>query len=38
MTLKTKEIYYQSGIKGFYKGLSLSLLLSLNGTLQMYAY
>ena len=35
---KTKEIYKQNGLKGFYKGLSLSILLSFNGTLQMYAY
>ena len=35
---KTKEIYRQLGMKGFLKGLSLSLLLSFSGVLQMYIY
>lgn len=35
---KTMEIYHQLGMKGFLKGLSLSLLLSFSGVLQMYIY
>lgn len=36
--LKTREIYQQSGYKGFTKGLGVSLLLSFNGVMQMYIY
>ena len=35
---KIKEIYKQNGMKGFSKGIQLSLLLSLSGMLQMYVY
>ena len=35
---KTLEIYHQLGMRGFLKGLSLSLLLSFSGVLQMYIY
>jgi solute carrier family 25 folate transporter 32 len=35
---KTKEIYIQNGIRGFGKGLMLSLILSLSGVIQMYIY
>ena len=38
VTQKIKEIYKQNRFGGFFKGLSLSLVLSLNGTLQMTAY
>ena len=33
-----KEINQQYGLRGFLKGLQLSLLLSLSGVLQMYSY
>ena len=35
---KTVEIYRQSGMRGFLKGIQLSLLLSFSGVLQMYVY
>ena len=35
---KAREIYHQNGIKGFSKGIQLSLLLSFSGMLQMYVY
>jgi solute carrier family 25 folate transporter 32 len=35
---KTKEIFAQSGVRGFGKGLMLSLILSFNGVIQMYIY
>lgn len=35
---KALEIYRQSGIKGFSKGLSLSLMLSFSGVLQIFIY
>lgn len=35
---KIREIYSQHGSKGFLKGLSLSLVLSFSGVLQMYIY
>jgi hypothetical protein len=33
-----KQIYKQSGVMGYSKGLGLSLLLSFSGVIQMYAY
>lgn len=33
-----KEIKHQYGVKGFLKGLQLSLILSFSGVLQMYSY
>jgi hypothetical protein len=33
-----KEIYRQDGVKGFLKGLQISLILSFSGVLQMYLY
>ena len=35
---KTREIFAQNGIKGFGKGLLLSLVLSFSGVVQMYFY
>lgn len=35
---KGLEIYRQSGLKGFLKGIQLSLLLSFSGVIQMYIY
>lgn len=35
---KTREIYSQNGMKGFAKGLLLSLILSFSGVIQMYIY
>lgn len=35
---QTKQVYQQSGIKGFLKGLGVSLVLSFSGVLQMYLY
>ena len=35
---KISQIYRQNGIRGFGKGLSLSLLLSFSGVVQMYIY
>ena len=35
---KVKEIYRQDGIRGFGKGLILSLILSFSGVIQMYIY
>lgn len=35
---KTKEIYHQNGMRGFGKGLMLSLVLSFSGVVQMYVY
>ena len=35
---QVKEIHGQNGIKGFLKGLQLSLVLSFSGVVQMYVY
>jgi hypothetical protein len=35
---KIKQIYQQNGVKGFLKGLGVSLVLSFSGVLQMYLY
>lgn len=35
---KMLEIYRQNGMRGFLKGINLSLLLSFSGVLQMYIY
>lgn len=34
----TKQIYKQSGLMGYSKGLGLSLILSFSGVIQMYTY
>ena len=36
--VKTKEIYLQSGLTGYLKGCTLSLVLAFSGVLQMYLY
>ena len=33
-----KQIQRQEGLKGYSKGLGLSLMLSMNGVVQMYSY
>lgn len=38
MVMKSREIYQQSGLRGFAKGLGISVVLSFNGVLQMYIY
>ena len=35
---QVKELYSQYGLKGFLKGIQLSLVLSLSGVIQMYTY
>ena len=35
---KVREIYAQDGIRGYCKGVSLSLFLSFSGVIQMYLY
>lgn len=35
---KTKDIWRQGGLRGFYSGLSMNLILSQAGLLQMYSY
>lgn len=35
---KTREIYQQNGMRGYAKGLLLSLILSFSGVIQMYIY
>ena len=36
--MKAKQIYQQNGIRGYLKGLGVSLVLSFSGVLQMYLY